>query len=111
MFYFVGGAPRTGKSILGQQIATKLNIGWISTDLLVEILTVKNEDGIKTEWNAAPEAISNDAEWFFPYLEHFVSKLTSHTESYVYRRRRFSTCAYQSAFQAIRSKVSISWLL
>jgi hypothetical protein len=68
---------------LGQQIATKLNIGWISTDLLVEILIVKNEDGIKTEWNAAPEAISNDAEWFFPYLERFVWRLTSHTENYV----------------------------
>lgn len=83
MFYFVGGAPRTGKSILGHQIATKLNIGWISTDILVEMLRVKKEDGIKTEWNAAPEAISNDAEWFFPYLERFVWRLTSHTENYL----------------------------
>ena len=34
MIYFVGGAPRVGKSILCQQIAAKLAIGWISTDLL-----------------------------------------------------------------------------
>jgi hypothetical protein len=28
MIYLVGGAPRAGKSILGQQIAAKLRIGW-----------------------------------------------------------------------------------
>jgi len=83
MFYFVGGAPRVGKSILAQKIATKLNIGWVSIDILVEILRVKNEDGIKTEWNASPEAITHDAEWFFPYLERFVWRLSSHTDSYL----------------------------
>lgn len=42
MIYFIGGAPRSGKSVLGQQFATKQGISWISTDLLVEILKAKH---------------------------------------------------------------------
>jgi adenylate kinase family enzyme len=72
MIYLIGGAPRSGKSLLCQQIASKQKIGWISTDLLVELLRVHNEVGVKTEWNAAPEAIAANAEWFFPYLARFV---------------------------------------
>ena len=37
MLYLVGGAPRAGKSILGQQISAKLKIGWVSTDLLMKL--------------------------------------------------------------------------
>jgi hypothetical protein len=32
-------------------------VGWISTDLLVDLLRLKNKEGVKTEWNATPEAI------------------------------------------------------
>jgi hypothetical protein len=83
MIYLIGGAPRVGKSILGQAIAAKRNVGWISTDLLVDLLRLKNEDGVKTSWNAAPEAIAADAEWFFPYLERFVWGVSSQAESYL----------------------------
>jgi hypothetical protein len=72
LIYFIGGAPRAGKSILGQQIAAKLRVGWISTDLLLELLRLKNDEGIKRAWDATPEAIAASAEWFFPYLERFV---------------------------------------
>ena len=65
----IGGAPRAGKSILAQRISSKMEVGWISTDLLMELLRLKKEDGVKVEWNAAPEAITANAEWFFPYLE------------------------------------------
>ena len=34
MIYFVGGAPRVGKSILGRRLSAKLKVGWVSTDLL-----------------------------------------------------------------------------
>jgi hypothetical protein len=71
MIYFIGGAPRTGKSLLGQSVAAKLRIGWISTDLLMELLRVKQDEGVKVEWDASPEAIEANAEWFFPYLERF----------------------------------------
>lgn len=83
MLYLVGGAPRTGKSILGQRIAAKLKIGWVSTDLLMGLLRVKGDDGVKTEWNAAPEAIAGNAEWFFEYLERFVWGVSSLAGSYV----------------------------
>ncbi len=83
MIYLVGGAPRVGKSILGQRIATHLNVGWVSTDLLMELLRVKQEEGIKEAWNAAPEAITAHAEWFFPYLERFVWGVSSLAEHYV----------------------------
>ena len=57
MIYLVGGAPRAGKSILGQQVASRLKIGWVSTDLLADLLRVKNEAGIQNEWNAAPRLL------------------------------------------------------
>ena len=41
MIYFIGGAPRVGKSILAQQISAHLRIGWVSTDLLMTQLRVK----------------------------------------------------------------------
>ncbi len=83
MIYFVGGSPRSGKSILGQQIAAKLRIGWISTDLLFEILRAKQVEGMKTKWDASTEAITLAAEWFFPCLERFVWRISSHAESYL----------------------------
>ena len=83
MIYLVGGAPRAGKSILGQQLAAKLNAGWISTDILMTLLSTKKEEGAKTEWNADPEAITANATWFFPYLERFIWGVTSMAEQYV----------------------------
>jgi ribosomal protein S18 acetylase RimI-like enzyme len=83
MIYLIGGAPRAGKSILGQQLSAKLGIGGISTDLIQEVLQVNNHNGSKAEWNAAPEAIIATAERFFPYLERFVWGVSSMAESYV----------------------------
>lgn len=83
MIYLIGGAPRAGKSILCQQFAAELKIGWISTDLLMELLRVKNDRGVKAEWNANPEAIIANAEWFYPYLERFVWGTSSLAENYV----------------------------
>jgi hypothetical protein len=83
MIYLIGGAPRAGKSILAQQIAAKLNAGWISTDLLQELLRVKNDEGVKRAWNTAPAAITANAEWFLPYLERFIWGVSSLAEQYV----------------------------
>lgn len=83
MIYLIGGAPRAGKSILAQALSAELKIGWISTDLLWEMLRVKEAGGPKAEWNAAPEAIAAKAEWFFPCLERFVWGVSSMAESYV----------------------------
>jgi hypothetical protein len=83
VIYLIGGAPRAGKSILGKQVAAKLNIGWMSTDLLMELLRVKNEEGVKTEWNANPEAIKANAVWFLPYLERLIWVFSSLAEDYL----------------------------
>ncbi len=83
MIYLIGGAPRTGKSILCQQIAARLKIGWISTDLLVEMLRVKQVKGTKAEWNATPEAIAAAGNWFYPCLERFMWGVEAMAESYV----------------------------
>jgi len=84
MIYLVGGAPRAGKSILTQHLAATLKIGWISTDVLMELLRVSNPAGVKAEWNAAPEVITTNAEWFFPYLERFIWGISSLADHYVF---------------------------
>ena len=83
MIYFIGGAPRAGKTILSQRLCATLKIGWISTDLLMDLLRFANVPGRKTKWDAAPDAITTHAEWFFPYLERFLGGVTSLTDDYV----------------------------
>jgi hypothetical protein len=51
MIHLIGGAPRVGKSVLYQQPAAKLRIGWMSTDSLPDLLRVRKEEGVKTEMN------------------------------------------------------------
>jgi hypothetical protein len=72
-----------GKSLLGQRLASQLKISWVSTDLIIDLLRVKNEEGVKREWNATQEAIVANAEWFFPYLERFVWGVSSQADNYV----------------------------
>lgn len=83
MMYLIGGAPRAGKTILGQRLCTTLKVGWISTDVLMELLRVANAPGRKIKWDAAPGAIIANAEWFFPYLERFIWGVSSFTDHYV----------------------------
>ena len=83
MIYLIGGAPRAGKSILGQRLCTTLKVGWVSTDILMELLRVANAAGRKMKWDAAREAITAHAEWFFPYLERFIWGVSSLTDHYV----------------------------
>jgi hypothetical protein len=49
----------------------------------MELLRVTGVRGVKTEWDASPEAIESNAVWFFPYLERFVWGLTSQANGYV----------------------------
>ena len=83
MIYLIGGAARVGKTTLCQQVSTTLNVGWVSTDLLMTLLGMTKVAGIKTEWNATPEALTTNAEWFYPYLERFVWSINSMAEQYV----------------------------
>ena len=83
MIYLVGGAPRVGKTTVGQRLCAELKLGWISTDLLSALVRVKDAEGVKQEWNASREAIAASAEWFFPYLERFVRGVSYFAEEYV----------------------------
>ncbi len=83
MIYFIGGAPRAGKSILCQQVCARLKAGWISTDLLYHLLRMKGDEGVKTKWDATPAAIRTDADWFYPYLEKFTWGASSMAEDYI----------------------------
>jgi hypothetical protein len=82
VFYLIGGAPRVGKTILCQRISAELQIGWVSTDLLYDLLRFKDVPGVKTEWDAAPEAITAAAEWSFASLERFIWGVNSMADSY-----------------------------
>jgi predicted kinase len=69
MIYLIGGAPRAGKSVLCQQVSAKLKAGWISTDLIAELLRMKNEAGVKMGWDATLEAIRQEAQQCsYPYV-------------------------------------------
>ena len=83
MIYLIGGAPRVGKSTLCQQISSKMRIGWVSTDLLMEVLRSKTVEGIKNEWKASPEVIKAVAEWSFPYIERFIWGVNSMADGYI----------------------------
>ena len=79
----VGGAPRSGKSTLAQQFGAKRKIGWVSTDLLFEVLKAKEVEGTQIVWDATPQAITANADWFYPCLERFVFGASSLSEGYV----------------------------
>ena len=83
MIYLIGGAPRVGKTTLSQQLSSRLKAGWISTDILYDVVRFKNDDGPKIEWNASPEAITRVAEWFYPYLKRFIWSISSMAKNYV----------------------------
>ncbi len=82
MIYLVGGPPRVGKSILCQWTAAKLAIGWISTDLLKELLKVQTSNVPGVRWNESATIMAT-AEWFFPYLERFVWGVNAMAEHYL----------------------------
>jgi hypothetical protein len=79
MIYLVGGAPRTGKSVLGQKVAAHLNIGWVATDVLRSMLKAEGDGS----WDATPGAITQSAEWFFPHLQRFVCGMSSLADDYL----------------------------
>jgi predicted kinase len=66
VIYLVGGAPRSGKSILGQQVAAKLRIGWVATDVLRSML----KDEGAAAWDASPAAQPKTARAIFFWLAH-----------------------------------------
>lgn len=79
MIYLIGGAPRAGKSVLGQRVAAHLNIGWVPTDVLRSVLKADADES----WDATPEGITTSAEWFFPHLERFLRGIGALADDYL----------------------------
>lgn len=82
MIYFIGGAPRVGKSTLCQSVASSEGFGWLSTDLISEVL---REAGVKMPeaWDADSESVFEQCERFFPFLERLALGLQSMTQHYL----------------------------
>ncbi len=83
MIYFVGGAPRSGKSSRGQRVVANLKIGWTSTDLLKDLLRVQDVEGGPAVWEWDPQTIAASAEWFYPFLERYVWGLNPIADHYL----------------------------
>lgn len=83
MIYLIGGAPRTGKSLLSHRLAAEQRMGWIGTDVLFELLKVANDPGVPRQWDASTDAIRATAAWFWPYLERSLWALTSQADHYL----------------------------
>jgi hypothetical protein len=49
----------------------------------MELLSVANVAGRKMKWDAAPQAITAHAQWFFPYLERFIWGVSELADHYV----------------------------
>ena len=48
----------------------------------MEVLRLRKADGVKLQWNSAPDSIHANSEWFFHYLERFVWGVSSLADSY-----------------------------
>jgi hypothetical protein len=82
LIYLIGGAPRAGKSTLAQQVSARLGIGWISTDVILEVIKVA-EGEAERDWDASIESINSNSERFYPFFERFIWAVQSQTENYV----------------------------
>lgn len=68
MLYLIGGPPRMGKSSLAQEMLARKSIPYVSTDGLTVMLKPMGQPSFYD-----PEK----SERFFPYLDLFISRITS----------------------------------
>ena len=83
MIYMIGGAPRVGKTTLTHELSRKQQIGWVSTDALVQLLYGQDRPENQQKWDATPDTIRETAAWFYPSLERFIWSISSLTDDYV----------------------------
>jgi hypothetical protein len=63
-------------------VAAELRTNWISTDLMIGLLSVSGAQIVHIDWNK-PESITAAAEWFFPYLKRFVGGANYMADGYL----------------------------
>lgn len=67
-FFLVGGPTRVGKSTVARSLAARLSIGWVSVDVLRDLL---KPAGVRFKSNETVEGACAQAEAFFPYARQF----------------------------------------
>lgn len=76
MFYLIGGAPRTGKSTLAQKLVERNAIPFVSTDVLLHMVSdTLPELSLTKPYEEIPEK-------FFPYIKNLFKHLDSSLKNY-----------------------------
>lgn len=80
MLYFIGGAPRLGKSVIARELMKEISVPWLSTDTLRDVFYELADEKIKDE--LYPNAGENDLEKAFNIpVEESLAKQLKEAES------------------------------
>ena len=81
MLYLIGGAPRCGKTLLAQRMASALGAGWCSTDTVRDVVAMLRPDFGAS--GGVGEPPGPEADLFFPYFERMAESGAYLAEDYV----------------------------
>ena len=81
MLYLIGGAPRCGKTLLAQRVASALGAGWCSTDTVRDVVAMLRPDFGAAGGVRVPPG--PEADLFFPYFERTAESCGYLAEDYV----------------------------
>ncbi len=81
MLYLIGGAPRCGKTLLAQRVASALGAGWCSTDTVRDVVAMLSPDFASAGGAGVPP--ESEADLFFPYFERTAESCSYLAEDYV----------------------------
>ena len=81
MLYLIGGAPRCGKTLLAQRVASALRAGWCSTDTVRDVVTMLLPGFEAAGGVGRPPGA--EADLFFPYFERTAESCAYLAEDYV----------------------------
>ena len=81
MLYLIGGAPRCGKTLLAQRVASALDVGWGSTDTLRDVVNMVMPELYAAGGVGVPPTA--EADLFFPYFERMAESCAYLAEDYV----------------------------
>ncbi len=81
VLYLIGGAPRCGKTALGQSLARERGIGWLSTDTVRDVVNL----AMPTLYESGGPGVAPDAEadLFFPFFERTVESVAYLVDDYL----------------------------
>ncbi len=90
MLYLIGGAPRCGKTLLAQRVASALGAGWCSTDTVRDVVAMLRPDFASAGGVGVPPG--SEADLFFPYFERTAESCSYLAEDYVVEGVGFLPC-------------------